>query len=44
MAATKAEIDEILKRTYMFSKGLFGDRLCDVILFGSYARGDYNDR
>ncbi|MDR2606684.1 MAG: nucleotidyltransferase domain-containing protein [Oscillospiraceae bacterium] len=43
MSATKAEIDEILKRTYLFSKGLFGERLCDVILFGSYARGDYDD-
>jgi predicted nucleotidyltransferase len=36
------DIFAILSEVYAFSKGRFEDRLSYVILFGSYARGDYN--
>ncbi|MDR1741798.1 MAG: HEPN domain-containing protein [Synergistaceae bacterium] len=35
-------LDESLSRVGRFSEELFGPRLAAVILFGSYARGDYN--
>jgi predicted nucleotidyltransferase len=38
-----AEI-EILKRLKEFLENLMGDRLLRMILFGSMARGDYNQR
>lgn len=36
-----AQIQTILKETYDELKSLYADRLKEVILFGSYARGDY---
>lgn len=33
----------LLKQAAQKMKDLFGDKLCSIILFGSYARGDYND-
>ena len=39
---TRAELDRILNDFVEGTKGIFGDKLKDVILFGSYARGDYD--
>ena len=33
---------ELLKKIYAETTDIVGSSLCDVILFGSYARGDYN--
>jgi predicted nucleotidyltransferase len=37
------QIKEILSKVRVYSEELFGDSLQSVILFGSYARGDYDD-
>ena len=39
---TKKELDYVLDNLVEKVKALFGEKLKDVILFGSYARGDYN--
>lgn len=40
---TKSELDKILKQFAKKSQDIFGDKLIEVILFGSYARGDYDE-
>ena len=40
---TKNQLDEIIGRIVDFSKKIFGDKFQNVILYGSYARGDYDD-
>ena len=40
---TKNQLDEIIGRIVAFSKEVFGDKFQNVILYGSYARGDYDD-
>lgn len=40
---TKNQLDEIINRIVEFSKNTFGDKFKSVILYGSYARGDYDD-
>ena len=35
--------DTLLKTIYEKAKTVFGDKLKDVYLYGSYARGDYNE-
>ena len=40
---TKNQLDEIISRIVTFSKEVFGDKFQNVILYGSYARGDYDD-
>lgn len=40
---TKTMLEEILNRIVCFSKDVFKDKLENVILFGSYARGDYDE-
>ena len=40
---TKNQLDEIIGRIVTFSKEIFGDKFQNVILYGSYARGDYDD-
>ncbi len=40
---TKNQLDEIIGRIVDFSKQTFGDKFQNVILYGSYARGDYDD-
>ena len=40
---TKTMLKEILDRIVSFSKDIFDDKLEDVILFGSYARGDFDE-
>lgn len=40
---TKNQLDEIIGRIVVFSKEIFGDKFQNVILYGSYARGDYDD-
>ncbi|MCL2436834.1 MAG: nucleotidyltransferase domain-containing protein [Clostridiales bacterium] len=39
---TKIELDMILNDFVEGTKNIFGKKLKDVILFGSYARGDYD--
>jgi predicted nucleotidyltransferase len=36
-------IYDSLSKVHQFAEGLFGEKLEAVILFGSYARGDYDD-
>lgn len=38
----RAEIDNVLKVLLNNAKEIFGDKLEAVILYGSYARGDYD--
>ena len=40
---TKNQLDGIINRIVVFSKETFGDKFQQVILYGSYARGDYDD-
>ena len=40
---TRNELENILRSFTSESRALFGDKLKDVILYGSYARGDYDD-
>jgi predicted nucleotidyltransferase len=37
------QLNDILAKTYRFSVEQFRDKLLSVILFGSYARGDYDE-
>ena len=39
---TKNQLDEIIGRIVSFSRDVFGDKFQNVILYGSYARGDYD--
>ena len=40
---TKSQLNEVLKRLHKDAKGLFGDKLKEMILYGSYARGTNNE-
>lgn len=40
---TQAMLTEILNKIVSYSKDIFEDNLTDVILFGSYARGDFDE-
>lgn len=40
---TKNQLDEIIGRVVAFSKEVFGEKFQSVILYGSYARGDYDE-
>ena len=40
---TRAQLDGIIKEIVEFSKKTFGNKFQNVILYGSYARGDYDD-
>lgn len=40
---TQAMLTEILDKVVLFSKDIFKDNLTDVILFGSYARNDFDE-
>ena len=40
---TRNQLNEILERVVAGSKAVFGENLHSVILFGSYARGDYDE-
>ena len=35
-------LDVLLKETHAELRKIFGEKLCSVILYGSYARGDYD--
>lgn len=37
------QLNEILEKIVLESKEIFGEKLNSVILFGSYARGDYEE-
>lgn len=38
----KIHLDEIMNKIVAFSKKAFGEKFKNVILYGSYARGDYD--
>ncbi len=40
---SKSLLNELLRMLTDHSKEVFGDKLKNVILYGSYARGDYDD-
>lgn len=40
---TKNQFEEIINQIVEYSKELFGDKFKNVILYGSYARGDYDE-
>ena len=40
---TQSQLNEILQKISLKSKEIFGSSLDSVILFGSYARGDYDE-
>ena len=40
---TQSQLNEILQKVYMRSKEIFGSSFDSVILFGSYARGDFDE-
>ena len=40
---TKAQLNEITDKITASAKETLGDKLRNVILYGSYARGDYNE-
>ena len=40
---TQSQLNEILQKVALKSKEIFGSSLDSVILFGSYARGDYDE-
>jgi predicted nucleotidyltransferase len=40
---TKSVLNEITKRLCLSAKGVLGDKLEKIVLFGSYARGDYDE-
>jgi predicted nucleotidyltransferase len=39
----KAALDEITEKVCLSAKDVLGDKLEKIYLFGSYARGDYDD-
>lgn len=39
----KNELSRIIESIAMNARDVFGERLKDIVLFGSYARGDYNE-
>lgn len=41
--SVKREIEEILKKYTEDVRALYGERLCEIILYGSYVRGDYRE-
>jgi len=43
MMCTRNQLDEIIGRIVAFSKEIFCEKFQNVILYGSYARGDYDD-
>ena len=40
---TKTELNKIIESVAFSARDIFGEALKDLILFGSYARGDYNE-
>ena len=40
---TKNQLDEIIRKIVDFSKEIFAEKFNSVILYGSYARGDYDE-
>lgn len=40
---TQGQLNEILQKVISKAKDIFGNKLNSVILFGSYARGDYDE-
>jgi predicted nucleotidyltransferase len=43
MLCDKAVLDEITKRVCAAAQKVLGDKLRKVVLYGSYARGDYDE-
>ena len=43
MMCDKLLLNELISKLTAYAKELFGDKLRHVILYGSYARGDYDE-
>lgn len=39
----KNQLEEIIEKLIVFSKEIFKEKFINVILYGSYARGDYDE-
>lgn len=39
---TQSDLKNILKKIVMIYRNIYNQNLCEVYLYGSYARGDYN--
>jgi len=42
MMCSKSQLNMITSRIARCAKDVFGDKLCSTLLYGSYARGDYD--
>ena len=40
---TQSQLNTMINQIVVFSKDLFGNKFKNVILYGSYARGDYDE-
>lgn len=40
---SQAKLNMLISQIVVYSKEVFGDKFRNVILYGSYARGDYDD-
>lgn len=39
---TQNDLEKILKKIVIIYRNIYNQNLCDIYLYGSYARGDYN--
>lgn len=39
---TRNDLEKILKKIVIIYRNIYDQNLCDIYLYGSYARGDYN--
>ena len=39
---TKNDLEKLLKKIVIIYRNIYDRNLCDIYLYGSYARGDYN--
>ncbi len=40
---TESQLSEIIKEMVKYYREVYGKDIIDIVLFGSYARGDYNE-
>ncbi|GAA6492936.1 MAG TPA: nucleotidyltransferase domain-containing protein [Candidatus Bariatricus faecipullorum] len=40
---TQDNLEKILKKIVIIYRNIYNQNLCDIYLYGSYARGDYNE-
>ena len=39
---TQNDLEKLLKKIVIIYRNIYDQNLCDIYLYGSYARGDYN--